>query len=412
MSMPLWRACSSSCSSSEVGAVAAFGLDDGAQGVKPLAGFLASSPGILGILRQCRHGVSSCCMRRKRARRGPFASVRRPAGHPPGCMGSSSRTSGAQFQMATITFYIVKLSAVATHNAGHSSFAMPSHAPEPRPSRLPTSAHGPCAPLRRLVELVAPTCRPRARTGVATLAPLLSVLLFLAAIIAAFWYLRNEEIEREVESVKRDAELVQQQIRLRLIEQPGAARAHGARGGHPHDRPRRSSWRRPSGIERERAGDRQPDLAGRAAPGDRAPCLAGSGGGDAAPGHARRRPRRPGAAELRQHVDRGNLPRQPRAAPAGLLATLPPCQPAAGLPGAGAADRPRQLRRHAGGRILGRGAAAPLRAAGGLAAPCDLDAGRRRSGHGQHRRRRRARTRPAQPPCSPGACRSRRSTTG
>jgi PAS domain S-box-containing protein len=52
----------------------------------------------------------------------------------------------------------------------------------------------------------------------ATLAPLLSVLLFLAAIIAAFWYLRTEEIDREMESVKRDAELVQQQIRLRLID--------------------------------------------------------------------------------------------------------------------------------------------------------------------------------------------------
>jgi PAS domain S-box-containing protein len=52
----------------------------------------------------------------------------------------------------------------------------------------------------------------------ATLAPLLSVLLFLAAIIAAFWYLRTEEIDRELDSVKRDAELVQQQIRLRLID--------------------------------------------------------------------------------------------------------------------------------------------------------------------------------------------------
>ena len=52
----------------------------------------------------------------------------------------------------------------------------------------------------------------------ATLGPLLSVLLFLAAIIAAFWYLRTEEIDREIESVKRDAELVQQQIRLRLID--------------------------------------------------------------------------------------------------------------------------------------------------------------------------------------------------
>ncbi len=52
----------------------------------------------------------------------------------------------------------------------------------------------------------------------ATLGPLVSVLLFLAAIISAFWYLRNEELEREQESVKRDTEIAQQQVRLRLIE--------------------------------------------------------------------------------------------------------------------------------------------------------------------------------------------------
>jgi PAS domain S-box-containing protein len=51
-----------------------------------------------------------------------------------------------------------------------------------------------------------------------TLAPLVSVLLFLAAIISAFWYLRNEEVERESESLKRDTEITQQQIRLHLIE--------------------------------------------------------------------------------------------------------------------------------------------------------------------------------------------------
>ena len=44
------------------------------------------------------------------------------------------------------------------------------------------------------------------------------MLLFLAAIILAFWYLRNEEFEREQETVKRDAEIAQQQIRLRLID--------------------------------------------------------------------------------------------------------------------------------------------------------------------------------------------------
>ncbi|MDZ7590265.1 MAG: PAS domain S-box protein [Rubrivivax sp.] len=59
---------------------------------------------------------------------------------------------------------------------------------------------------------------PARQDRFATLAPLLSVLLFLAAIISAFWYLRNEEIERETESVKRDTEITQQQIGLRLIQ--------------------------------------------------------------------------------------------------------------------------------------------------------------------------------------------------
>jgi PAS domain S-box-containing protein len=59
---------------------------------------------------------------------------------------------------------------------------------------------------------------PARQDRLATFGPLLSVLLFLAAIISAFWYLRNEEFEREQESVQRDAEVSQQQIRLRLLE--------------------------------------------------------------------------------------------------------------------------------------------------------------------------------------------------
>ena len=59
---------------------------------------------------------------------------------------------------------------------------------------------------------------PARQDRFATLAPLVSVLLFLAAIVSAFWTLRNEEFEREAESVKRDAEIAQQQIRLHLIE--------------------------------------------------------------------------------------------------------------------------------------------------------------------------------------------------
>jgi PAS domain S-box-containing protein len=46
----------------------------------------------------------------------------------------------------------------------------------------------------------------------------MSVLMFLAAITAAFWYLRNEEIERTTEALRRDTEVAQQQIRLHLIE--------------------------------------------------------------------------------------------------------------------------------------------------------------------------------------------------
>lgn len=59
---------------------------------------------------------------------------------------------------------------------------------------------------------------PSRQDRYATLGPLLSVLLFLGTIVLAFWYLRNEEIERETEAVKRDTEIAQQQIRLRLIE--------------------------------------------------------------------------------------------------------------------------------------------------------------------------------------------------
>jgi hypothetical protein len=52
----------------------------------------------------------------------------------------------------------------------------------------------------------------------AMLAPMAAVLLFLAAIVSAFWYLRTEEVEREQESVKRDVEYAQQRMRLRLLE--------------------------------------------------------------------------------------------------------------------------------------------------------------------------------------------------
>ena len=51
-----------------------------------------------------------------------------------------------------------------------------------------------------------------------TLGPLFAVFLFLAAVVAAFGYLRIEEMDREQEAVRRDVEYAQQRLRLRLIE--------------------------------------------------------------------------------------------------------------------------------------------------------------------------------------------------
>jgi PAS domain S-box-containing protein len=59
---------------------------------------------------------------------------------------------------------------------------------------------------------------PTRQDRFAMLAPLAAVLLFLAAIVSAFWYLRLEEMDREHEAVKRDVEYAQQRVRLRLLE--------------------------------------------------------------------------------------------------------------------------------------------------------------------------------------------------
>lgn len=59
---------------------------------------------------------------------------------------------------------------------------------------------------------------PTRQDRYAMLAPLVAVLLFLAAIISAFSYLRLEEMDREQEAVKRDVEYAQQRMRLRLLE--------------------------------------------------------------------------------------------------------------------------------------------------------------------------------------------------
>ncbi len=87
--------------------------------------------------------------------------------------------------------------------------------PAPAPGSSPAN---PPAGQRRLLGRWWRRQSPARQDRFATLGPLASVLLFLAAIISAFWYLRNEELERESESVKRDTEIAQQQLRLRMIE--------------------------------------------------------------------------------------------------------------------------------------------------------------------------------------------------
>ena len=59
---------------------------------------------------------------------------------------------------------------------------------------------------------------PQRQDRFAVLTPLAAVLLFMAAIVSAFGYLRLEEIDREQEAVKRDVEYTQQRLRLRLLE--------------------------------------------------------------------------------------------------------------------------------------------------------------------------------------------------
>ncbi len=60
---------------------------------------------------------------------------------------------------------------------------------------------------------------PSRQDRYAAIAPLIAVLLFFTAIVTAFGYLRLEEIGREREAVKRDAEYAHQRLRLRLLEQ-------------------------------------------------------------------------------------------------------------------------------------------------------------------------------------------------
>ena len=84
----------------------------------------------------------------------------------------------------------------------------------PPPGAVKPAAAAPLTSWRNWWRRQSPTHQDR----LALLAPMASVLLFLAAIVVAFWYLQVEEIDREQEAVKRDVEYAQQRVRLRLLE--------------------------------------------------------------------------------------------------------------------------------------------------------------------------------------------------
>src|SRR3989344_3841187 len=89
---------------------------------------------------------------------------------------------------------------------------MDSLPPHPSPTAMVVAA--PARWWRKWWRGLSPTRQDR----FAAVAPLAAVLMFLAAIVAAFWYLRAEEAEREQEALRRDVEYAQQRVRLRLLE--------------------------------------------------------------------------------------------------------------------------------------------------------------------------------------------------
>jgi PAS domain S-box-containing protein len=86
------------------------------------------------------------------------------------------------------------------------------------PATAPSAPAAPIAAPARRWRTWWRSLSPARQDRFAALAPLAAVLLFMAAIVAAFWYLRAEEVEREHEALKRDVEYAQQRVRLRLLE--------------------------------------------------------------------------------------------------------------------------------------------------------------------------------------------------
>ena len=90
--------------------------------------------------------------------------------------------------------------------------------PEKTPDHSPSSPHYHASAPTQWWRIWWRSLPPTRQDRLAALAPLVSVAMFMAAIIAAFWYLRTEEVDRDRQALKRDVEYAQQRLRLRLLE--------------------------------------------------------------------------------------------------------------------------------------------------------------------------------------------------
>ena len=209
----------------------------------------------------------------------------------------------------------------------------------------------------------------------ATLGPLLSVLLFLAAIVSAFWYLRNEEFDREQEAVRRDTEVAQQQVRLRLIEN------HEQLTRMARELVSRTLDHDAFLVQAAAFTLEHPEVSNLIWLNDRRVRIGGYSGHDLPARDRHQRRRHAGLAADREvgHRAGGSVRARARDAPDRVLAAVPRQLRQPGLPGADPAHRPRRLPRRAAGRVLGRAAAALLRPDRDRAPPRHLGARRARA---------------------------------
>lgn len=102
--------------------------------------------------------------------------------------------------------------------ARESPYTAPMDTPQKNHTETHTPSSFPRADPTRWWRMWWRSLSPTRQDRLAALAPLVSVALFMAAIIAAFWYLRAEEVERDQQALQRDVEYAQQRMRLRLLE--------------------------------------------------------------------------------------------------------------------------------------------------------------------------------------------------